>query len=158
MPVSWHPRQLASCKKLPSALSDLQGRLDHRWLSRRRHAHLPRPQLSAWGRRHRLWPGVRRFEDGAARSGAQHPTRVGRCRRLRRGRRRACGRPRCPRDRAHQPEWRHSGALGPAGRADGERRPERASDHDEIVRRGLSPSGAIQPAWFECPLSARSGH
>ena len=42
---------------------------------RRRYAHLPRPQLSAWGRRHRLRPRVRRFEDGAARSGEQHPTR-----------------------------------------------------------------------------------
>ena len=42
-----------------------------------------------------------------------------------------------PRHRAHQPERRHSGALRPAGRADGERRPERASDHDELVGRGL---------------------
>ena len=75
----------------------------------------------AWSWRHRLRPFVWRIEDGTARSSAQHPTRVGCCWRLRRGRRGACGRGRRPRYRAHQPARRHSGALRPAGRADGER-------------------------------------
>jgi hypothetical protein len=55
-----------------------------------------------------------------------------------------CGRPRSPRDRAHQSEWRCSGAIGPAGRANGERRSKRPSDHDEIVGDGLSPGGAFR--------------
>lgn len=62
--------------------------------------------------------------------------------RLRRGKRGACRRSRRSRDRAHQPEWRRSRALGPPGWADGECRSERASDHAEIVGHGLSLAAA----------------
>ena len=60
---------------------------------------------------------------------------------------------RCPRDRAHQPEWRRSGALRPADRADGERRPERVGDHDELIRKNSAtsirsrPEAGSSPAW-----------
>jgi hypothetical protein len=59
---------------------------------------------------------------------------IQRCRCLRCGWRGGCGWPWRPRDCPHQPEGRHSGAIGTTDRTDGERRSERVSDHDGIGR------------------------
>src|SRR6476646_135414 len=78
--------------------------------------------LTFHGRRYRL--GVGGIDVGLVFGGSKtvlygRVTRIRRLRCLWRGRRRAGGCARCARDRAHQPERRRSGALGPAGRADG---------------------------------------
>jgi hypothetical protein len=44
---------------------------------------------------------------------------------------------------AHQSEWRYSGVIGPAGRANAERRSKRPGDNDEID--GLSPGRILLP-------------